>query len=71
LERLENSKKKSFKEDSSLKTATFVNFFYLKKIKGNKTKDFIGERVELKGWCHRIREQKTIKFVVLRDGIFS
>ncbi|CDK25482.1 unnamed protein product [Kuraishia capsulata CBS 1993] len=38
------------------------------KIKVKSVTDSIGKRVKLQGWIHRLRSQKGLVFVVLRDG---
>lgn len=47
-------------EDKSLPTAS--------KIKMLDVADYIGKRVKVQGWIHRLRIQKGVAFVVLRDG---
>lgn len=47
-------------EDKSLPAAT--------KIKMLDVAEHIGERVKIQGWIHRLRVQKGVAFVVLRDG---
>lgn len=47
-------------EDKSLPTAT--------KCKIDKSYAKIGERVKISGWIHRLRSNKKVVFVVLRDG---
>ncbi|THH27808.1 hypothetical protein EUX98_g6380 [Antrodiella citrinella] len=57
---LEDSKKIVLQEDASLpaaKKAKLVNLTILR-----------GQRVRVSGWVHRLRDQKGIIFVVLRDG---
>lgn len=39
-----------------------------KRVKINKITSFIGERVKVSGWIHRLRLQKSKAFIVLRDG---
>lgn len=60
LQRLEDAKGKSFKEDTSLEKPT--------KIKICDIKSYEGKRVKIFGWAHKIRETKKTLFVVLRDG---
>ncbi|KAL9655558.1 hypothetical protein ABK040_002225 [Willaertia magna] len=61
LLRLEEAKKITFVEDTSLGEA--------KKIKIRDVSKFEGQRVTLYGWCHRIRAQgKSLLFITLRDG---
>lgn len=50
----------SIKEDESLATA--------KKIKLRSVQENIGTRVVVQGWVHRLRLQKGLGFVTLRDG---
>lgn len=50
----------TIKEDESLPEA--------KKIKLRKVQDFIGTRVVVQGWIHRLRAQKGMSFLTLRDG---
>ncbi|CUM55459.1 Asparagine--tRNA ligase, cytoplasmic [Debaryomyces fabryi] len=50
----------SIKEDESLPEA--------KKIKLGKIQDNIGTRVVVQGWIHRLRLQKGLGFITLRDG---
>lgn len=47
-------------EDKSLPTAT--------KCKIDKSYSKVGERVKISGWIHRLRSNKKVVFVVLRDG---
>lgn len=47
-------------EDKSLPEA--------KKYKISKSYEHVGERVKLYGWIHRLRNNKKVVFVVLRDG---
>lgn len=59
--RLEEAKKITISEDTSLPSA--------KKIKIKQAPDFVGQRVKIGGWVHRKREQsKKLMFLVLRDG---
>jgi len=60
LQKIEDSKKKSFKENTSLGKAECI--------KSKDIESHMGKRVEIKGWADKIREQKTTKFVVIRDG---
>ncbi|KAF7798856.1 hypothetical protein EIP86_010083 [Pleurotus ostreatoroseus] len=57
---IEESKKIVLTEDASLPAA--------KKAKINKLTPLRGERVRVSGWVHRLRDQKGIIFIVLRDG---
>lgn len=50
----------TIKEDESLPEA--------KKIKLNKVQESIGSRVFVQGWVHRLRLQKGLGFITLRDG---
>jgi len=50
----------SIKEDESLPEA--------KKIKLRQVQDSIGTRVAVQGWIHRLRLQKGLGFITLRDG---
>lgn len=50
----------TIKEDESLPEA--------KKIKLNKVQESIGTRVFVQGWVHRLRLQKGLGFITLRDG---
>lgn len=47
-------------EDSTLEAA--------QKIKLKSVADFVGKRVAVRGWVHRLRLQKGLGFVTLRDG---
>lgn len=47
-------------EDKSLPAA--------KKFKVGQSYEHVGERVKLSGWIHRLRSNKKVVFVVLRDG---
>ncbi|KAI0669404.1 asparaginyl-tRNA synthetase [Trametes maxima] len=58
--RLEESKKIVLQEDPSLPAAT--------KAKIGKLTPLRSKRVKVSGWVHRLRDQKEIIFVVLRDG---
>ncbi|CDO72589.1 hypothetical protein BN946_scf184985.g8 [Trametes cinnabarina] len=58
--KLEESKKIVLEEDPSLPTATKSKI-------GNLT-PLRSKRVKVDGWVHRLRDQKEIIFVVLRDG---
>ncbi|KAK0499621.1 asparaginyl-tRNA synthetase [Armillaria luteobubalina] len=57
---LEESKKFVLTEDASLPSA--------KKAKISQLSDLRSQRVRVFGWVHRLRSQKGIIFVVLRDG---
>ncbi|KAH6885471.1 asparaginyl-tRNA synthetase [Coprinopsis sp. MPI-PUGE-AT-0042] len=57
---LEESKKIVLEEDSSLPKAKKSKIAHLEKHRG--------QRVRVFGWVHRLRQQKDIIFVVLRDG---
>ncbi|KAH8103470.1 asparaginyl-tRNA synthetase [Cristinia sonorae] len=57
---LEESKKIVLQEDPALPAA--------KKAKLSKLTDLRGSRVRVNGWVHRLRDQKGIIFIVLRDG---
>ncbi|EFC45891.1 asparaginyl-tRNA synthetase [Naegleria gruberi] len=60
-QKLEEAKKISFEEDTTLPEAT--------RIKVHQVKDFEGKRVQVSGWCHRLRIQgKGLLFITLRDG---
>lgn len=59
-QKLEASKKIVIKEDKSLPEA--------KKIKIRSAKESRGTRVKVSGWIHRLRVQKGVAFLVLRDG---
>lgn len=59
-EKLLAAKKIVLKEDKSLPKS--------KKIKIRSIADFIGKRVEVHGWVHRLRLQKGRAFIILRDG---
>lgn len=50
----------SIEEDKSLPAA--------KKIKLRSIQDSIGTRVQVNGWVHRLRVQKGLAFITLRDG---
>lgn len=56
--KLEESKRITLGEDT--KSA--------RKVKINKTTAHRGERVKIFGWVHRLRSQKDLTFIVLRDG---
>lgn len=58
--KLEASKKIVIKEDKSLPEA--------KKIKIRSAEASRGTRVKVSGWIHRLRVQKGVAFLVLRDG---
>ncbi|KAH8115169.1 asparaginyl-tRNA synthetase [Phellopilus nigrolimitatus] len=58
--KLEESKKIVLVEDESLPKAT--------KAKINKLTPLRSQRVRVSGWVHRLRQQKGIMFIVLRDG---
>lgn len=58
--RLEAAKAIVLSEDASLPTA--------KKIKILNAKASRGQRVRVSGWVHRLRSQKGLIFIVLRDG---
>lgn len=47
-------------EDKSLPTAH--------RVKINKAPEFVGQRVKVYGWIHRLRNNKKLVFIVLRDG---
>lgn len=72
---LEEQKKKKEEEDLAKQTAA-LNIKIVKDDslpKPSKTKlihvtDFIGKRVVVSGWIHRLRLQKSKAFIVLRDG---
>ncbi|KAJ8076663.1 asparagine--tRNA ligase [Marasmius tenuissimus] len=57
---LEDSKKIVLTEDSSLPEA--------KKSKINRLESLRTQRVRVMGWVHRLRQQKDITFITLRDG---
>ncbi|CAA7260414.1 unnamed protein product [Cyclocybe aegerita] len=57
---LEESKKIILEEDSSLPAATRAKISHLTNLRS--------KRVRVFGWVHRLRDQKGIIFVVLRDG---
>ncbi|TFL07131.1 asparaginyl-tRNA synthetase [Pterulicium gracile] len=57
---LEDSKKIVLEEDASLDKATRVKLFQLP--------EYRQKRVRVFGWVHRLRSQKEIIFIVLRDG---
>ncbi|EMD33267.1 hypothetical protein CERSUDRAFT_87578 [Gelatoporia subvermispora B] len=57
---LEESKKIVLEEDSSLPAATKSKIVNLAELRG--------KRVRVSGWVHRLRDQKGIIFIVLRDG---
>jgi len=57
---IEESKKIVLTEDSSLPKA--------KKAKLGNLTDLRSQRVRVSGWVHRLRDQKEIIFIVLRDG---
>ncbi|KAI0087095.1 asparaginyl-tRNA synthetase [Irpex rosettiformis] len=57
---IEESKKIVLVEDPSLPKA--------KKAKLNNLSELRGQRVRVSGWVHRLRDQKEIIFIVLRDG---
>ena len=50
----------TIEEDKSLPAAL--------KCKINQAYDHVGERVKVSGWIHRLRSNKKVVFVVLRDG---
>ncbi|KAG9081409.1 hypothetical protein FS749_007680 [Ceratobasidium sp. UAMH 11750] len=58
--KLEESKKIVIKEDTSLPPATRT------KIQG--CSDLRSKRISVSGWVHRLRQQKGLTFIVLRDG---
>ncbi|KAF8608379.1 asparaginyl-tRNA synthetase [Ceratobasidium sp. AG-I] len=58
--KLEESKKIILKEDTSLPSATKT------KIQG--CIDLRSKRISVSGWVHRLRQQKGLTFIVLRDG---
>lgn len=57
---LEESKKIKLEEDSSLPKAEKAKIVHLEKRRD--------KRIRVSGWVHRLRDQKGIIFVVLRDG---
>ncbi|KAI9511494.1 asparaginyl-tRNA synthetase [Russula earlei] len=57
---LEGSKKVQLVEDASLPSAIRVKILNLKSLRG--------KRARVLGWVHRLRSQKDIIFIVLRDG---
>jgi len=59
-QKLEQAKNIKIELDPSLPTPT--------KIKIYEVKEYIGKRVKIYGWCHRIRAGKDNLFIVLRDG---
>ncbi|KAJ1547143.1 hypothetical protein HK096_004178 [Nowakowskiella sp. JEL0078] len=59
-QKLEEAKKVILKLDESLPKAS--------KIKIRDSKAYRGSRIVVSGWVHRNRSQKTISFLVLRDG---
>ena len=77
--KLEESKKIVLKEDVTLPKAVKVcyllipayqathNLFY-GKAKLNKLATLRGQRIGVSGWVHRLRVQKGMMFIVLRDG---
>lgn len=58
--RIEASKSIVLKQDPSLEEAI--------KIKIRSGTEYRGKRVQVNGWIHRLRAQKGLTFVVLRDG---
>jgi asparaginyl-tRNA synthetase len=58
--KIEASKNVVIKEDASLPKAT--------KIKLRNVADHKNTRVKVQGWIHRLRSQKGLVFIVLRDG---
>ncbi|KAF6009635.1 asparagine--tRNA ligase [Brettanomyces bruxellensis] len=58
--KLQAAKKIVIKEDKTLPQA--------KKIKIKDIANYIGKRVEVHGWVHRLRIQKGHAFIILRDG---
>ncbi|KDQ12805.1 hypothetical protein BOTBODRAFT_112526 [Botryobasidium botryosum FD-172 SS1] len=56
--RIEESKKIVLTEDSTLPAASKIY----------KLADFRTKRVRVSGWVHRLRQQKELTFIVLRDG---
>lgn len=38
------------------------------RVKINKAPEFVGQRVKVYGWVHRLRNNKKLVFIVLRDG---
>ncbi|KAG8731327.1 hypothetical protein FRC12_019785, partial [Ceratobasidium sp. 428] len=58
--KLEESKKIVLKEDSSLPSAIRT------KIQG--CSELRSKRISVSGWVHRLRQQKGLTFIVLRDG---
>lgn len=57
---IEESKKIQLKEDVSLPKATKAKIVHLAPLRS--------KRVRVNGWVHRLRSQKDIIFIVLRDG---
>ncbi|OCH93522.1 asparaginyl-tRNA synthetase [Obba rivulosa] len=57
---LEESKKIVLEEDPTLPPATKAKLANLAELRG--------QRVRVSGWVHRLRDQKGIIFIVLRDG---
>jgi len=57
---LEESKKIILKEDESLPKAKKSKIVHLEELRT--------QRVKVSGWVHRLRQQKDIIFIVLRDG---
>ena len=39
----------------------------MKRIMINELNNYINEKVQIKGWVHRIRKLKSITFIILRD----
>ncbi|TDL18010.1 asparaginyl-tRNA synthetase [Rickenella mellea] len=58
--KLEESKKIVLTEDASLPKAV--------KAKLSKLAPLRGQRIRVSGWVHRLRQQKGLAFIVLRDG---
>ncbi|TFK50779.1 asparaginyl-tRNA synthetase [Heliocybe sulcata] len=57
---LEESKKIQLTEDTSLPAPTKAKILHLTPLRS--------KRVRVRGWVHRLRDQKGIIFIVLRDG---
>ncbi|TCD69403.1 hypothetical protein EIP91_007750 [Steccherinum ochraceum] len=57
---IEESKKIVLQEDASLPAAKKAKLVGLAELRG--------QRIRVRGWVHRLRDQKGIIFVVLRDG---
>ena len=39
----------------------------MKRIMINELGNFIGEKIQIKGWVYRVRKLKTITFIIMRD----